>query len=156
MLIRMEYKLLKSYMKGILLTRQPEAVTDGDELYITFTGAPDGATAIFEGEDGYSLYRVLKDESCKIPSTFLLGTITVRVAVLNGTTSSPVYICEGIKATVTAAAIIVRPDDTNLPDTVREIQLNLQEIKDEMENFTKKYSELNTKLTKLLEGYDIT
>ena len=43
--MKMEYKLIELVKKGFILTREPEVVTD--ELIITFTGAPDGATAIF-------------------------------------------------------------------------------------------------------------
>ena len=47
----MEYKLLNSN-NGVIMTRAPELI--GDMLYISFTGAPDKATAIFERSDGES------------------------------------------------------------------------------------------------------
>ena len=44
--MQMEYKLLCD-KTGVILTRQPELVTD--KLFITFTGAPEGATAVLRG-----------------------------------------------------------------------------------------------------------
>ena len=57
--MQMEYKLLCD-KTGVILTRQPELVTD--KLFITFTGAPEGATAVFERDDGNSMYRLIADE----------------------------------------------------------------------------------------------
>lgn len=50
--MKMEYKILDNGT-AVVLTRQPEMVYD--ELYVDFSGAPSGATAIFEcgGEDVY-------------------------------------------------------------------------------------------------------
>ena len=80
--MKMEYKLIKDCGKGFMLTREPETVSD--ELIVSFTGAPDDATAIFENSDGNSLYRLLKDETCAIPAAFLKGCVKVTVAVLKG------------------------------------------------------------------------
>ena len=55
----MEYKILDNGT-AVVLTRQPELVYD--ELYIDFSGAPSGATAIFE-VGGDSLYRLLHGEA---------------------------------------------------------------------------------------------
>ena len=49
--MKMEYKLLNGN-SGVIMTRTPELVSD--MLYISFTGAPDKATAIFERDDGES------------------------------------------------------------------------------------------------------
>ena len=56
--MKMEYKLLNSN-NGVIMTRAPELI--GDMLYISFTGAPEKATAIFERSDGESAYRALSD-----------------------------------------------------------------------------------------------
>lgn len=58
--MKMEYKLIELVKKGFILTREPEVVTD--ELIITFTGAPDGATAIFENADRAAWYASLTEE----------------------------------------------------------------------------------------------
>ena len=44
----------------------------------------------------------------------------------------------------------------NIPMQMVEIQLEQQKIKGEIEKLAENYSELNKKLEKLLEGYDIT
>lgn len=149
----MEIKLLDN-KKGFILTRQPEVVDDS--LYITFTGAPENATAIFEnGED--SLYKLLRENCCEVPKNFLVGEIKITVAILNGEVNSPKWECEGIKASKTKDGnILIAPNDMNLPEKMVEIQLEMQEIQNNLSTLSKNYSELETKLTKLLEGYDIT
>lgn len=154
--MKMEYKILQSYRKGVLLTRQPEVI-NGESLYITFTGAPEGATAIFQRKsDKSSIYRLLKDLTCEVPEDFLDGEIALRVSLMDGTVSQPVFVCEEIKATKTDMGTLVCPNDTNVPETLVEIQLDMQTISDKINKLMDKYSELNTKLEKLLEGYDIT
>mgnify|MGYP000764053941 CR=1 FL=1 len=79
--MKMEYQLLNNYT-GVVLTREPEFICD--ELYITFTGAPANATAIFERADGESAYRDLSEGLCGLDTDFLRGSIKVTVVVLNG------------------------------------------------------------------------
>lgn len=151
--MKMEIKLLNN-KKGFILTRQPEVVED--KLYITFTNAPKNATAIFENAND-SLYRLLQDNCCEIPENFLIGEIKITVAILNGEINSPKWECEGIKASKTKDGnILIAPNDMNLPEKMVEIQLEMQEIQNNLSILSKNYSELETKLTKLLEGYDIT
>lgn len=154
--MKMEYKILQDFKKGILLTRQPEIVKE--DLIISFAEAPDNAVAIFENKrTGDSLYRTLQDETCSVPYEFLKGEISVHVTVMNGKTATPVFVCEELKAEpVQGSGVLVLPNDNNLTQTVAEIQLDMQEIKNELKTVTKKYSELDRKLVKLLEGYDIT
>ena len=79
--MQMEYKLLCD-KTGVILTRQPELVTD--KLFITFTGAPEGATAVFERDDGNSMYRLIEGEICSLDAAFLRGTIQCFLWVLLG------------------------------------------------------------------------
>ena len=79
--MKMEYTCLKKTRKGFVLTRKPEMVDK--ELIITFSGAPSGATAIFENADGNSLYRLLADRTCVVPADFLVGEIKVTVTIEN-------------------------------------------------------------------------
>lgn len=152
--MNMEIKLLDN-KKGFILTRQPEIVKD--ELLITFSGAPEKATAIFESSQD-SLYRALSDGCCSVPESFLEGgEIKITVTVLDGTARPPKWTCEGIKATkLKSGSFVVCPNDMDLPQKVVEIQLEMQKIREKMEVLLKSYSELDTKLKKLLEGYDIT
>lgn len=154
--MKMEYKILRDFKKGILLTRQPEIVSD--ELIITFSDAPDDAVAIFESyATGDSIYRTLQDKTCSVPVEFLKGEINVHVTVMDGKTAAPVFVCEELKAEpVQGSGVLILPNDSNLTKIVAEIQLDMQEIKNELKTVTEKYSELDKKLVKLLEGYDIT
>lgn len=154
--MKMEYKILRDFKKGILLTRQPEIVSD--ELIITFSDAPDDAVAIFESyATGDSIYRTLQDKTCSVPMGFLKGEISVHVTVMDGKTAAPVFVCEELKAEpVQGSGVLILPNDSNLTKIVAEIQLDMQEIKNELKTVTEKYSELDKKLVKLLEGYDIT
>lgn len=150
----MEYKILKNYKSGILLTRQCEVVQE--ELIITFADAPENATAIFDnGND--SLYRLLQNNTCKIPVSFLSGSVSVSVAVLDGKTSSPAYVCEKIKATkICDNKVAVSPDDGNLPEKICKMQVDMQEIVDRLSELTAKQTELEAKIEKIIEGYDVT
>ena len=157
--MNMEYKLLDS-KKGFILTREPEIIDKN--LYITFTGAPENATVIFESKiKGDTLYRELQDGMCCVPARFLCpileDVIKVTVVVLDGK-SNEKWQCEEIKAgkNISNDTIIVKPNDMNIPLQIVEVLLEQQKIKDDMKQLTDNFSELNQKLDKLLEGYDIT
>ena len=150
--MRMEYRLLDSG-KGVMLTRQPEFISGS--LYITFTGAPAGATAIFEN-GGDSLYRLLSDGSCSVPASFLTGDVRVVVTLLDGTVNPQKWACEGIKTTATKGGVLVCPNDNDIPRQIAEIQVEMQGIRNDIKALFDKYSGLETKLNKLLEGYDVT
>ncbi len=148
----MEYKLLDNG-KGLLLTRQPEIVQQ--HLIITFSGAPENATAIFENGKGDSLYRLLQDNTCSLPARFLEGDIKVSITILDTSQKPPVWHCEEIKTKKQSAGVLVGPNDMNLPQQVIEIQLEQQEIKNTIGGLIRQLSEFDEKLKKLLEGYDI-
>lgn len=157
--MNMEYKLLDS-KKGFILTREPEIIDKN--LYITFTGAPENATVIFESKiKGDTLYRELQDGMCCVPARFLCpileDVIKVTVVVLDGK-SNEKWQCEEIKTgkNISNDTIIVKPNDMNIPLLIVEVLLEQQKIKDDMKQHTDNFSELNQKLDKLLEGYDIT
>lgn len=157
--MNMEYKLLDS-KKGFILTREPEIIDKN--LYITFTGAPENATVIFESKiKGDTLYRELLDGMCCVPARFLCpileDVIKVTVVVLDGK-SNEKWQCEEMKTgkNISNNTIIVKPNDMNIPLQIVEVLLEQQKIKDDMKQLTDNFSELNQKLDKLLEGYDIT
>ena len=151
--MKMEYRLLDSG-KGIMLTRQPEFIS-GD-LYISFTDAPDGATAIIVNGQKDSLYREIKDGVCGVPAAFLTGDVSIVVTLLNGTVNAPKWTCEGIKASNTKGGIFVRPNDGDIPQQIAETRVEMQEIRNDIKMLFDKYSGRETKLNKLLEGYDVT
>lgn len=148
----MEYKLLNNN-KGVILTRQPEFVDD--TLYITFSGAPENATAILEKQNGDSLYLKLEDNTCAVRNSFLEDILKITLVVLDGRPNSLKWVCEEIKITKHNNGVFVCPNDMNLPGTVVEVLVELHEMRGYMRKLDDKYSELNKKLEKLLEGYDI-
>ena len=152
--MNMEIKLLDNN-KGVILTRQPELIYGN--LYITFTGAPEFATVIFERKDGESLYRSLEDGLCGVPESFLQDEIKITVTLIDGTVNPQKWACEGLKITKQKkGGVLVAPNDMNIPEQMVELQLELQEMREREKIQSEKISELNTKLEKLLEGYDIT
>lgn len=152
--MKMEYKLLNSN-NGVIMTRAPELI--GDMLYISFTGAPDKATAIFERSDGESAYRALSDGLCGIKSDWLDGSIKVTVAVLDGSVRAQRWFCEGFyaKRLTDCGAVLIYPDDMDMQKKIAKLQEEVSDLTAANNELSDKYSELETKLNKLLEGYDI-
>ena len=151
--MQMEYKLLCD-KTGVILTRQPELVTD--KLFITFTGAPEGATAVFERDDGNSMYRLIEGEICSLDTAFLRGTVKCTVAMLNGSVKAQKWLCEGIKAVrIKDVGVMVSPDDVNLQNKLVKIQIEKAALQNTVDKHEERISELEKKLAKLLEGDDI-
>lgn len=150
--MKMEYTCLKKTRKGFVLTRKPEMVDK--ELIITFSGAPSGATAIFENADGNSLYRLLADRTCVVPADFLVGEIKVTVTMLNGKVDAEKITCEPICAERKNGVILVYPNWLDLPMQIIEIYGELQGVKGGMEELFGKFDSLDKKVDKLLDGYD--
>lgn len=150
--MKMEYTCLKKIRKGFVLTRKPEMVDK--ELIITFSGAPSGATAIFENADGNSLYRLLADRTCVVPADFLVGEIKVTVTLLNGKVDAEKITCEPICAERKNGVILVYPNWLDLPMQIIEIYGEIQGVKDGMGELLGKYDSLDKKVEKLLDGYD--
>lgn len=150
--MKMEYTCLKKTRKGFVLTRKPEMVDK--ELIITFSGAPSGATAIFENADGNSLYRLLADRTCVVPADFLVGEIKVTVTMLNGKVDAEKITCEPICVERKNGVILVYPNWLDLPMQIIEIYGEIQGVKDGMSELLGKYDSLDKKVEKLLDGYD--
>lgn len=151
--MKMEYTCLKKVRKGFVLTRKPEMVDK--ELIITFSGAPSGATAIFENADGNSLYRLLADKTCSVPADFLVnGEIKVTVTLLNGKTDAEKFTCEPICVERKNGVILVYPNWLDLPMQIIELYGELQGVKSDMGELFGKYDSLDKKVEKLLDGYD--
>lgn len=148
----MEYTCLRSVGKGFVLTRKPEMIEK--ELIISFSGAPSGATAIFENADGNSLYRLLADKTCSVPADFLIGEIKVTVTLLNGKVDAEKYTCEPICVERKNGVILVYPNWLDLPMQIIELYGELQGVKSDMGELFGKYDSLDKKVEKLLDGYD--
>lgn len=152
--MKMEYKLIENIKKGFIVTREPEQVDD--ELIITFTGAPSGATAIFENESGNSLYRQLYDATCSIPKEFIKGSVRVTIAALNGQSNAPKYRCETIYSKTVNGVLIVCPNGLDIPQEIISVYACMQDLNNKQTTLTKAIDEVNEKLARLLDGWDIT
>ena len=152
--MKMEYKLLNGN-SGVIMTRTPKIVSD--MLYISFAGAPDKATAIFERDDGESAYKILSDGLCGIEIDWLNGSTKVTVAVLDGSVRAQRWFCEGFYANRLSgnAAVLIYPDDMDMQKKIAKLQEDVSDLTAANKELSDKYSELETKLNKLLEGYDI-
>lgn len=127
-----------------------------DELIITFTGAPNGATAIFENESGNSLYRQLYDATCSIPKEFIKGSVRVTIAVLNGKSNAPKYRCEAIYSKAVNGVLVVCPNGLDVPQEIISVYACVQDLNEKHTTLTKAIEGLNEKLARLLDGWDIT
>lgn len=150
--MKMEYGLFNSAKKGFILTRTPELISD--DLIISFTGAPNDATAIFENEAGNSAYRQLNDGMCALPVDFLVGNVKVVVATLNGKADAPKYKCESIYTKRVSEGVLICPNGIDIPMQIIELFGEIQKIKNEMVTSSRKHDDLNKKVDKLLDGYD--
>lgn len=150
----MEYKLLDIGV-GVILTRQPEILSG--EISVSFVNAPEGATAIFEEKAGDSFYRELSsDGTCSLPPS-ISGEVRVSVAVFSGVARPKRWICEEFKVCKEQnGCILVAPNDMNLPQTVVELRLENEAIREELKNTNEKYNKLYEALEKIMEGYDLT
>ncbi len=147
----MEYKILDNGT-AVVLTRQPEMVYD--ELYIDFSGAPSGATAIFES--GGSLYRLLNGVTCSVPVDKLNGVVKVTVALLDGSARPRKWTCEELLAEKQKnGGTLISPNDMNLPQRFVELKLENESIRQTNDRISMRLKKLEDKLERLLEGYDL-
>lgn len=152
--MKMEYKLLDNGV-GVILTRQPEIVED--ELFIDFVDAPADATAIFETKGGNTYYRLISDGLCSLPVKKIIGEVKVTVALLNGETPPRRWLCEEFKVSIQRnGGALVAPNDMNLPQRFVELKLENESIRQNQERLEGRVKELEDRLEKLLEGYDLT
>ncbi len=148
----MEYKVLDNGT-AVILSRQPETVYD--ELHISFSGAPLGATAILES-DGNSLYRQLDGVSCSVSVDKLNGVVRVTVVLLDGSASPRRWYCEELFAEkLRDGGTLISPNDMNLPQRFVELKMENEAIRQSHERLEKRLDELEEKFEDLLEGYDL-
>lgn len=149
----MEYRVLNNGT-AVILTRQPQVVSD--ELYVSFSHAPDGATAIFtSGKDAF--YRRLSGGCCSIPLQKMVGDVGVVVAQLDDVVHQPRWDCEGLIITrLQSGEYLVAPNDTNFPAEVVRLRLENEKLRDDLAVCRVRLSALEEKLQRIMDGYDIT
>ena len=151
----MTYKILWAVKKGIIVTRIAQIIKG--ELSVEFDGAPDNATAIFETENGITLFRPLKSGTCKIPADKLSGIIQVSVAVLDGSVTPQKWICEELIATpIDAERTLIVANDLDLHLKLIDLETENEKNKKMLEQLTSRLESIETRIEKMLEGYDLT
>lgn len=150
--MKIEYKLLDNGT-GVILTRHPEVA---ESVSCTFLGAPSDATVILTTESGDTFYRKCAEE-WSIPASSLKGVIKVTVAVLDGRSNPPKWICEEfVSSKLPGGYTFIAPNDMNLPQKFVELRLECQSLRESNERLETRVKELEDRLEKLLEGYDLT
>ena len=148
----MKYNLL-SDNNAVITSREPEVISGN--IGFLFKGAPDGATVIFERDDGETIYKTLSENKCDVKCSWFNGITKATVVVLNGSMTSQRWFCESFMATKQDDGVLVYPYDMDMQGKVARLQEDVAALKSANKTLSDKYTELDNKLTKLLEGYDI-
>lgn len=147
-----EYRVLENGT-AVLMTRQP--MLEVEKIKITFTGAPEGVTAIFENGSN-TIYRALENNVCTIPVDILSGPVSVTLAILDKSARPKKWICEELLADKWKnGAVLISPNDSNLPMRVLELKLENEKIRKNQERLEERLDKLSARLDDLYEGYDL-
>ena len=149
----MEYHILNNDT-AVLVTYQPKIIYD--DLRVKFTGAPSDATAIVEAM-GVKLYRELNEDMCVIPKDKLNGAIKITLAVLNGNTPAPTWICDEITAEPTKdGGVLIAPELIELHKIITNLRTENNQIREENKEIKNTLLTLNKRLDAIMTAYDIT
>lgn len=154
----MTYRILNNKM-GVIVTRSATVhqspKTGGDSFSITFESAPDGALAVFDN-NGFTIYRNLKNGRCRIPLNMLSGKVDVTLAQF-GDAPANRWLCEGfIVQHLSGGKSLVFPDDFDLKQAVVDLRFENERIRKEQEVLKEDILKLTEKLNQALEGYNVT
>lgn len=149
-----KYKLLDDGT-GVILTRQP-LLFPGEDLSIQFEGASVGAVAIFEsGEKDY--YRDIVDGMCVAPAYKFDRSVRVTVVAVDGSIAPSRWACEGLLIDrLPDGSALVCPNDMNLPGEVVRLRLENQQLWEGQAMLNQRLDELNRRLDRIMEGYNLT
>lgn len=149
----MRYKLLNNNI-GIIISRKPETFLDN--VIIEFVEAPESATAILTNQYGEKSYLKLQEGKCTFARKYFQGSIKVALAVLNGSVHAPKWTCEGFYIEpLDNGMALVYPDDADIQGEIGKLQEAVSTIETAIGELTLKINELEKRLDKMLEGYDI-
>lgn len=149
----MRYKLLNNNI-GIIISRKPETFLDN--VIIEFVEAPESATAILTNQYGEKSYLKLQEGKCTFARKYFQGSIKVALAVLNGSVHAPKWTCEGFYIEpLDNGMALVYPDDADIQGKIVKLQEAVSTIETAIGELTLKINELEKRLDKMLEGYDI-
>lgn len=149
----MRYKLLNNNI-GIIISRKPETFLDN--IIIEFVEAPESATAILTNNYGERSYLKLQEGKCAFATKYFQGPIKVTLAVFNGSVHAPKWTCEGFYIEpLDNGMVLVYPDDADIQGKIGKLQEAVSTIETAIGELTLKINELEKRLDKMLEGYDI-
>ena len=152
----MRYKLLDN-KNGVILSRSPEFCKD--KLSFEFEDVPEGATAIFEyAESGIKYFREISNGTCELPlRRFDPGTLTLTVAVLDGSADPQRWLCEELSLRrLEDGTFLILPNDGDLPLAVAQLRAENSDLRRDLAELEKKYKDLSDRLERIMEGYDLT
>lgn len=155
----MTYRILDNKI-GVITTRAAALyrppVSANSTFTITFEGAPKGAVAVFTCNDAI-YYRDIVNGKCEVSLHDLDGVVDVAVAMFTNKGQSERWLCEGLIVSHTDSGnVLVMPNDIDLKKEVVELKLENEQLRDEQARLNERLLELDKKLTRIMEGYNIT
>lgn len=150
----MKYRLLGN-RTGVILTRSPELHNKKD-FYVEFMNAPEGAVAVFEC-GGKTFYREIQNGRCAVLIGVMSGDVEVTVFLHNDRSPITRWKCEDFHVNhISDVSIMVAPSDADLQAEVVRIRVENDQLRDEQARLNERLLELDKKLTRIMEGYNIT
>ncbi|MBR2388110.1 MAG: hypothetical protein IKB02_09980 [Clostridia bacterium] len=148
------YKLLDNN-KGIILKRN--LVVADREIKLSVDNAPSSSLAVFEFDNGRESYKPVPEGECSLtlPATGK-GRIKVAIIINNGMVNPRRWLCEGLQYCHTSSGdLIVYPDDSNVPQEITDLKIENEKLREENIKLHKRIDEIDTRLKKIMEGYDL-
>lgn len=150
---KITYKLLDNDT-GVITARTP-VVTDV-QAEICFDGYPENALAVFKYGTGREVYRELVEGKCLIEFPERRGIVKVAVVDNTGTSSPRRWVCEQLQYYhIPSGEVIICPNDSNLPLEFVKLKIENEELRADNKKLHERLDELDARLTKIMEGYDI-
>lgn len=145
-----EYRLTEKG-QGIFLKRVSELINTDTEIKFVFYNAPLNSTVVFKSKDK-SFYRTLNEKGeCSIKENLLEGVVGITAFTSNHTKT---WRCEKLYVSRKNDAVMV-VSDIDLLDSIISLKLLYDELHIKATITESKCNKLDSKLTEILEGYDI-
>ena len=146
-----EYRLTQKE-QGIFLKRVHGFIELGEEIQFIFKNAPLNLTVIFKSENR-SIYRTLSTNGeCSINEKLLNGVVEVFAFTPNHVR---IWNCEKLYVSKKNDVVMVVAEDVDFSDSITKLKVICDELYDKIKTMEKHCDELDSKLTEILEGYDI-
>lgn len=138
--------------QGIFLKRVSELLNGGTEIKFVFHNATPNSTVVFKSKDK-PFYRTLNESGeCSINTDLLEGVVDITVFTSNHT---KLWHCEKLYISKKNDIVMVVAADIDLIDSITTLKLLYHELYVKAISLESKCDKLDSKLTEILEGYDI-